>query len=145
MALEFYTNYDNIGRNRLCLHGEDYPHRYTDQWFNRLGVDSFNNFQIIMLSILYVEENPDISTLLFGKIVNYIKINLSNDKFEISRKQINILRNFIRDDLKSLMLNFPHRDVIRKEMDKVDNFVKCATNSHNNIVPPLSEVFKNVL
>lgn len=145
MALEFFQNYEHIGENRLCLHGEDYPHRYTDQWFNKLGIDSFHVFQIIMLSILYLKQNPELSGSLFGKIVNSIKIDLSENKFNASSRQIIVLKNFIRDDLKSLMLDFPHYLTIEREMSKVDNFIKCANNSHNNIVPELSEVFKEAM
>lgn len=143
MSLNFFKNYENIGKNRLCLTGEQYPHIYTDKYFKKLGFSS--ELEVIILSILYIKENKKLTDLLFGKITLTMMENLKNNKIQVSEKQMNILISFIKNDLNSLILDFPNHKIIEKEMKKVFNYYKCLNNSHNNIIPLLSEEFKELL
>lgn len=149
MSLDFYEPSNEIGKNRLCLHGEQIPHTGTDKYFQKYGID--NNLMLIVLSIMYVNSNPklknstDYSTKAFFDIATKCKNNFQENKIDITKKQLKMLINFVDRDLYTLKHNFPYFKDVEKQIHNVYYYLKCYYNSHNNSIPHLGELFKDII
>jgi len=111
-----------IGQNRVFLQKNEIPQKYTDQWFKYTGIDKIDNLSIIILSILYLKYNPDLNKLLFGQVITSVQRSFFKNKPNISSKQLNVLKNFIDTDLKSLYYNFPPLDILIDIMNKIQGW-----------------------
>jgi len=116
--IDYYENRPNMGKNRVCLTGEQYPPLYTDVYFKKRGLDS--KFETIMLGFLYIKENPKLKKTLFYNILKTISYNIkSKINKPISNKQYGIIYDFIMRDLKTRELNFPHYEIVTECMELI--------------------------
>jgi len=147
--MDFFQNYENIGKNRLCLHGEQYPYRYTDQYIKLVGFDSW--LEVILISFLYLKHNPDLKNILFGKVVITLKSRFKDiEKYSeletaVSLKQLKILKNFILNDLNTLSCNFPSTSELKNMSDKYLYYKKAIKNPQHFEEPLFNQFFKDFI